>query len=178
MKIISDNAVYVQKSDIMQVMQFERTIPAEIVESMFTSGPIIINSSNCFDFVKFTSPASMEFFAGLDWIVDYGEVKDMPEEDILALCNSLADDYNAIAETYNNLTPHQRKINHTLSTECDKKGYKIDGLREFVWFRRGDLPVTIPDEFDLPESYGIKPKERKNVVKRIRTLFNKNKKNQ
>lgn len=178
MKIITDNAAYIQNSDIMQIMAFENVIPGEFMNEMFNGGYVYINDSNYYAFKKFEGPQTIEFINGLDWIVDYGEVKDMPEEDIANMCCLLADEYNGIAEKYNNLTPHQRKLNHSLSTECDKKEYKINALKEFVMFRRGVIPMEIPDEFDLPESYGIKPEERKSIVKRVRSLFNKNKKNQ
>ena len=56
MKIITENAAYVQKND-----------------------------NNRYEFVKFEDKNEIEFFKNLDWMVDYNSVKDLNEEDFLNL---------------------------------------------------------------------------------------------
>jgi len=53
MKIITSEAVYVQKNDIGFLNQTDLPIPASIFMKVFGNGVTIIDNSNRFEFVKF-----------------------------------------------------------------------------------------------------------------------------
>ena len=56
---------------------------------VFGNGVTIINDSNRYDFVKFDEESEIEFFKGLDWMIDYNEVKDLSEDEIIKLAKNI-----------------------------------------------------------------------------------------
>ncbi len=69
MKIITDNAVYVQKNDIAYLNQIDLAIPASVFMKFFGNG-IVINDSNRYEFVKFEELEEIDFFKGIDRMID------------------------------------------------------------------------------------------------------------
>ena len=65
--------VYVQMNDIGMMNSHVHSIPASIFEQVFTD-IVIIDDSNRMDFVCFDKKHEIDFFASLDWIVDYKEL--------------------------------------------------------------------------------------------------------
>ena len=80
MKIITNDSAYVQKNDIAYLNSSDLPIPASIFMKVFGNGVTIINDSNRYDFVKFDEESEIEYFKGLDWMINYNEVKDLSEE--------------------------------------------------------------------------------------------------
>lgn len=165
MKIITENAVYVQKNDIAYLNRAELTIPASIFMKVFGNGIVIINDSNRYEFVKFESPEEIEFFKGIDWIIDYNEVKDLSEEETIALGQSIAEEKNNIAHRFNSMTPEEREYNEELVTQCELLDFKMYSLRDFLWFKQGHIKMKLPKEFE----------QEKGIRKLIRTIFDKRK---
>ena len=52
MKIITDDAVYVQMNDMMHLNQSDLQFPASVFMKVFGRGMVIIDNSNRFDFVS------------------------------------------------------------------------------------------------------------------------------
>lgn len=99
MKIITDRAVYVQKNDIAFLNQTDLDIPASIYLKAFGNSPTtIIDDSNRFDFLKFDDEREIEYFRNLEWIIDYNEVKDLDEEQLMEIGQSIAQTKNGIAK--------------------------------------------------------------------------------
>ena len=80
MKIITDNAAYVQKNDLMYLNSSSLAIPGSIYMKVFGWGITVINDRNRYEFVKFEEDSEIEFFKDIDWMIDYNEVKDLTEE--------------------------------------------------------------------------------------------------
>ena len=57
MKIITDDAIYIQKNDITYLNQYlslnKLLIPTSIFEKVFGSNIVIIDNSNRYEFIKF-----------------------------------------------------------------------------------------------------------------------------
>ena len=62
MKIITEDAAYVQMNDMMHLNQSDLPIPASVFMKVFGQGIVIIDNSNRFDFVKFEESEDIEFF--------------------------------------------------------------------------------------------------------------------
>jgi hypothetical protein len=88
-KIINSDSAYVQKNDIAYLNSFDLPIPFSIFMKVFGNGVTIINDSNRYDFVKFDEESEIEFFKGLDWMIDYNEVKDLSEDEIIKLAKNI-----------------------------------------------------------------------------------------
>lgn len=171
MKIITDDAVYVQKNDIIYLTQTDLAIPASIFMKVFGSGIVVIDDSNRYEFVKFDVPEEIEFFKGIDWMIDYNEVKDLSEEETIALGESIAEEKNSIARKFNSMMPEERKENMNMVSQCELLDFKMYSLRDVLFFKQGRLKIELPEGVDLPFGF----KQEKGIKKLMKTMFNKSK---
>lgn len=173
MKIITDDAVYVQKNDITYLNQYlslsNLPIPSSIFEKVFGSNIIIIDNSNRYEFIKFDKPEEIEFFQGIDWMIDYNKVKDLSEEEIIALAKSIVEENNEIARRFNSMTPEERKKNINMAFQYELLDFKICSLRDILWFKQGHIKMDLPKGIDFPNEV----KQEKGIKKLIKTMFNK-----
>lgn len=153
MKIITDNAVYVQKNDIAFLNQTDLAIPASIFMKVFGSGIVIIDDSNRYEFVEFEAPEEIEFFKGIDWMIDYNEVKDLSEEETMALGQSIAEMRNSIAQKFNSMPPEKRKRNMNMVSQCELLDFKFYSLRDVLWFKQEHIKIELPEGVDLPTGF-------------------------
>ena len=98
MKVITEDAVFVQMNDIVFLNSTDLPIPASIVMEVFGKGITIVNDSNRYDFVKFEESTQIDFFKDLDWIVDYWALKDKSEEQIKKEIDQVIEERNKIAD--------------------------------------------------------------------------------
>lgn len=180
MKIVTDNKVYVQKNDIAYLNQTDLPIPASIFMKIFGHGVVIIDDSNRYEFVEFTQPEEIEFFKKLDWMIDYNEVKDLSEDELIELGKIMADKSNDIAKKYNAMPPDKRKQNQNLVVEHELLVFKMHSLKDIIYFKRGDLKIKLPKEVsksimeissDTPQS----TERKSNTSKLFRTIFTRRK---
>lgn len=171
MKIITNNVAYVQKNDIVCLNQTDLVIPASIFMKVFGNGIVIIDDSNRYEFVEFDAPEEIEFFKGIDWMIDYNEVKDLSEEEIIVLGQSIAEEKNNIAQRFNSMTPEERKENMNMVSQCELLDFKMYSLRDVLWFKQGHIKMELPEGVDLPAGL----EQEKGIRKLIKTIFNKRK---
>lgn len=165
MKIITENAAYVQKNDIAYLTHTELPIPATIFEKVYGEGIVIIDNRNRYEFVKFDKCYEIEFFKGLDWMIDYNQVKDLKDEEIMQMGQDICDKRNKLAEKYNAMSIEDRKKNASLSDECDLLEFKMHSLSDVFLFMSGKLKMPFPKEL-----------REKNVIKRFIKKFGKDQK--
>lgn len=164
MKIITSEAVYVQKNDIAFLNQTDLAIPASIFLKVFGNGVTIINDKNRFEFVKFEEESEIQFFKELDWIVDYDLVKDLDESQIIELGKTIAKQKNEIAKKYNAMSITKRQENQSMFYECERLEFKMYSLRDILWFKQGQI------HFDLP---GTSKDNKKRHLGKILSKFKK-----
>ena len=153
MKILKDNKIYVQKNDIAYLNVTNEAIPASIYLKVYGRGITIIDDSNRYEFIEFTDPKEIEFFQRLDWIIDYNEVKDLTEEQIIQLGkevaaekNRRADEFNAQPETY------RRETIERVLAEQELFDFKMYSLRDIIMFKRGELTFKLPKGVSAPST--------------------------
>ena len=165
MKIITENAIYVQKNDIAYLNSTDLEIPATVYTTAFQDNINIIDNSNRFEYVKFESENDIEFFKKLDWIIDYNEIKDLAEEELMAIGQNASNERNNLAKKFNKMTIEEQGINKDIVTRCDLLMYKMMSLRDIIWQKRSKV------EFKLPEE--LAPKDDK--PKKLKLFRRKNK---
>ena len=165
MKIITSEAVYVQKNDIAFLNQTDLAIPTSIFLKVFGNGVTIINDNNRFEFIKFEEESEIQFFKELDWIVDYDLVKDLDESQIIELGKTIAEQKNEIAKKYNAMSNTKRRENQSMVYECERLNFKMYSLRDILWFKQGQI------YFDLP---GASKDNKKRYLGKILSNFKKN----
>ena len=172
MKIITDSAVYVQKNDIAYLNSADFAMPISVFMKVFGKGITIIDDSNRYDFVKFEDESDREFFKGLDWIIDYNEVKNLSEEQIVGLLNNIGDVQQKVVITFNSMSEEERRAHSDMVTQCELLEFKFYSLRDILWFKQGHISMKLPEGIDYPDGYS----QEKDILKLIKTLFNKKKK--
>jgi len=171
MKIITGHAAYVQKNDIAYLNQTNLAIPASIFMKVFGNGIVIIDDSNRYEFVEFNLPEEIDFFKGINWMIDYNEVKDLSEEEIISLGQSIAQEKNIIAQRFNSMSLNERKKNEELVLQWELLDFKMYSLRDALWFKQGHIKIELPMEVDFPIGFV----QEKGIKKLIKTIFNKKK---
>ena len=161
MKIVTDSAVYVQKNDIAYLSSSDLAIPASIFMKVLDNGKFIVNDSNRYDFIKFEEESEIEYFKGLDWMIDYNEVKDLSDEEFIKLGRSIAEEQASFVEQYNAMDKEERIKNQNLAHKCELLEFKYYSLRDILWFKQGHIKMKLPKELG-----------KKSFIK---TIFNKNK---
>ncbi len=169
MKIITDNAVYVQKEDISYLFHAELTMPESLCIKAFGNCLTIYDDNDRYEFIKFEAPREIEFFKGIDWIIDYNEVKDLSEEEIIAVAQSILEEKNNIAQIFNSMTSKEKQENMNMVSQCEFLDFKMDSLRNVLWFKQGHIKMQLPEDGDCPAGF----KQEKGIRKLIKTLFNK-----
>ncbi len=161
MKIIYENCAYVQKNDIGFLNQTDMPIPGSIYMKAFgNSGVTIIDNSNRFEFIEFTKPTEIEYFKNINWMIDYNDVYNLSEDEMIELGNKIAKQRNDIAKKYNAMSPEDKKKNYNLIRECELLDFKMYSLRDIILHKQGKLSFKIPS-----------PKKKKAKKKGIKKLL-------
>lgn len=172
MKIITDNVAYVQKNDLAYLTRSGGVVPASIFTKFLNDEIVIVIDSNRYEFVEFNDPEEIEFFKSVDWMVDYASVKDLSDEEITSLAGNILAERNAIAEQFNSMSPEEKKKNVSMYFRSELLDFKMLSLRDFVWFRQGNLTFDLPEGVELPDGFV----RRCGFGKLIRSMLNKGKK--
>lgn len=169
-KIITNNAAYVQKNDLAYLIHSDLPVPADILINTVGDGSFIVCDDNRYDFIEFKEKEAIIFFKSLDWIVDYNEVKDLSDEEIMALGQSISSDRNEIAQKFNSMTSEQKQENLSMITQHELLGFKLYSLSDVLFFKQGNLKMTLPEEVEPTK----KEQQEKGIKKLIKSIFKKN----
>lgn len=161
MKIIRDNKIYVQRSDISMVSIDENLKDNDTVNKILNMG-YSYDDKNKYDFVLFTDEDIIEFLRGLDYIVDYDEVKDMSDEDLEGIAKETADERNNVTVRYARLDEeNMRKEFKKARNEISLLEYKLISLRDLSLFKNGHLKISLPEGIEYPK------KRRRTLLQRF-----------
>ena len=170
MKIITKDKAYVQLNDLQYLMRFERTIPASIIESVFGE-VFIVTDSNRYEFKEFTKKEEIEFFANLDYSVDYAKFASMSEEEIMNYGMSIAEEKNKFAEKFNAMSEEERKEKYEEAADyAEMLDFKMLSVRDILWFKQGHLKMKLPKGLKFSEE---ESKTEKKGLKGILSKFKK-----
>lgn len=176
MKIITNDAAYVQKNDIAYLNQTDLDIPASIYLKACEIGTFIVDDSNRYEFIRFNKSDEIQFFKNQDWILDYNQVKDMTEDELIEYCERIITQYNELAETFNALSEQEQMQNTELDMQCDLLAFKLFSLQEFIFYRKGLLEMQLPSElpkespFIISSRTFINPDQELPLPKKTRVL--------
>lgn len=172
MKIIINEAIYVQKNDIGYLNQTDLPIPASIYLKVFGNEVFsIIDNSNRFEFVKFEEKSEIEFWINLDWIIDYDSVKDLDESQIIELGKTVAQQKNDIAKRYNAMSDDERRKNKHMIIEYKCLDFKMDSLRDILRYKQGRIKFYLPDEIDFSKDYKkVKEKGLQRILRKFKKI--------
>ena len=91
--------VYVQLQDIMELGHRDMPIPAIIFTKIFASRDrLLVDNTNRFNWVEFKEDNVIKFFREVDFIIDYGEYRDLTDEQLEKEAKKIVLKANEIAE--------------------------------------------------------------------------------
>lgn len=163
MKIISNNAAYIQKNDINYLIQND-IIPEAMINKICKDSNDE-DVENKYDFIKFTDFETVEFLKNLDCIIDYFRIKDLDENDIVKLGKIIVEkkkEINSILKTMN----EDEKENSSLTKQYNFLNTKLLSLKDALWIKRGIVEFDIPNEIDVPTNE-VKENSFKKALKKI-----------
>ena len=141
MKIIRNNAVYVQKSDIGFLKRTNLEVPASIFMKYEES-----KDNNKHDLIKYDGPNEMDYLKQIEDIVDYDEVKDLSEEELITLLQNVSDEYNFTADSFNEMSLEDKIKHIQLVTKCILLECKFYSLSDILEIKQGKLNINFPEE--------------------------------
>lgn len=133
--------IYVQMQDMGHLNSTDMSIPASIYLKVFGNGVTIIDDSNRFGFVSFEDPKDIEFFKGLDFIIDYNDYKDLSLEAISKKGEEASNAINDIVTKYNAMSDAEKKKNANMVEAYNNLEYKIASIAELYHIRQTGLDL-------------------------------------
>ncbi len=169
MKIITENKVYVQYSDIVNLLSIitlaNISCPLSVSKRCFAKS-IIIDGENKYAFIEFTEPEAIKFFKSFPYFASYNELINKSEMEIMKLLEALNDEANKLINKYNSLNRNkQNKEYRKYCREYQLKCYIAMSLNDFLLYKKGEI------EFDLPSDAPKIAKEEKKEVPKKKTFL-------
>ena len=143
MKVYMRDAVYVQKNDLAFLLKSGVQFPLLIYMKAFEILSEKIDDNNRYDFIKFEGEDEISFFDSLDWIIDYDNVKDLDEDEIIRMGANIQGEQQKLLDTYNSLSDDE-KSSSDLAIKANILSYKYYSLRDLYLFRKGVIKMTLP----------------------------------
>ncbi len=171
MKIITDNAAYIQKNDLAYLTHTDLAIPESIFRKIFEKGIVIINDSNRYEFIKFEEASAIEFFSNIDWMIDYNSLKDLTDGEIIKMGQNITKKMATLAQKIDSIPKDDRKAQLDILTEFKNLDFKLNSLKDILLFRQGHL------KFKLPEGIEYSQKCQGDIQKLARKFFPKKRHN-
>lgn len=171
MKIITQDAAYVQMYDMMFLHETDIPMPYSIFLKVFGQEITIVNDSNRYDFVKFEEPSEIEYFNDIDWIVDYNSVKDLSKRQIRRLIKKTKEEQKSIAENYNPLPNEEKAKKSEMVSRYDELAYKSYGLNSMLKLKQGRIEMTLPEGIEYPTDHNT---TIESTIKKLIKTNNKN----
>lgn len=184
MKIITDNAIYVQRKDIGELLRSDMPMPGLISLLGNSSFSVFINNLKGEEFIRFVEDDECQYFMNQDWILDLNEVKNLSFDELIKLGQKTSNERNDIATKFNLLPENEKNelYDETMLT-CKLLDYKVESIRDFILIKKGFIAVSWPTDVKVPDDIVVtpylksttsEPKNKFNVFQLIKSKFKKN----
>ena len=149
MKIITDNCIYVQKSDLDALGTYPIPMPLSIYLKYFKDGINLCEGNSVYSFVKFEDKNEIDFFKKLDWMVDYKEFSQLSDEELMELGKKLSRQSRELASLYESMSDDEKLNNRTLFIKHELLEYKIHSIAEIIWIKLRLIRITMPEGVEV-----------------------------
>ena len=140
----NQEVVYVQRHDIHQLISQDIPFPGAIYNEIIERGVIIIDNSDCDDFIRYSNPQVIEFFKNQDWLVDYKTARYLNEEKLMIMGKNAIDQANTLAVTYNETDINDREKRGKLLAKRGLALYYAKSIAEIFWLKQGKKNLPFP----------------------------------
>lgn len=135
--------IYVQLNDLIFINKAEIQMPTSIYMKVFSNNFFILNKNKT-EFVSFDEPNEIEYFKGLDFILDYDSYKKLSLEELTTKRQKTFEQYSTKVDELNGMFDEEKKQNKNTIQECEILDYVMNGIQEFYWLKKGEQTVPFP----------------------------------
>lgn len=154
MKIIKENAVYVQKSDLVEAFRIGVRMPFFLAQQACHYAKFSTAVDTRFDFIKYTEEEDMNFLKNFNYILDYEELSVMTRDELYEKAKRILIEKRNLVANYEYWNEDVLKRYQLLNLE-------LECIRNFVWNERKDKNFS----FDIPSEFKEQPFFQKLVSK-------------
>lgn len=152
MKIILEDKVYVQKMDLIYLMNYidrkNIKIPQIVLDVSFRK-IFVDNEENKYTFYGFLDSEVIEFFKNQTWCVDYDEINIFSNDEIRSMNQQLIDERKKLIKKYLE-NKDEKKVYSSyidyLKRTCRELYYINVSMRDILFLRLGLLKFSMPKE--------------------------------
>lgn len=155
MKIFRDNCVYVQLEDINYIINRNISCPRNLIHRTIEQGYVFIDEKNKYNFIGYNEKNIVDFFKGLDFIINYDEIKDLTNEELNDSCQNYINDKEALLEEYNYMSPANKRNIEDIISHINDLEYKYYQISKFLLYKKGNDNLVLPKGVDYPKKDNI-----------------------
>lgn len=164
MKIEIDGTTYIQIKDLKRL----RDSNMLLTNSLLFILHILSNNYLEYeeeDFIKLKDKdISLE---GIDWIIDFDDIKTCSEDDIIKRCNRLITQRNKLADIYNSFSIADRIKNIKMFIRSKDLEYNINSYKDLLEVMRGNKVMELPKGVEFPDGF-IKENKVKKLINKLK----------
>jgi len=153
MKIIRENAVYVQKSDLIEIYRIGVGMPLGLIQKGCKYTKFEPDADTRLEFIKFTEQEEIEFLKKFRWIPDYDELVEMDRDELYEKAKKILEIKKALVDKYD-------LWDETTLKQYELLNLEFECIRNFVWNHRKDIKFTYP----LPKEVKRNYKHKKQLI--------------
>ena len=163
MKIIKEDAAYVQKIDLANLRDFDGPMPATVFMKLFSREAIIIENSDAEQFVKFDSKNEVEFFKRADWILDYDFYNAKDVDELYSFAEEMIEEINNLTIEYNELSGEEQCKNGMKIEQMNLLIYEIQSLEILIMKKQGNKEVKFSELLPIKDKASKYRKQQLNI---------------
>lgn len=144
MKILTENGLYIQKSDLILLQNTKIGIPLKVQKDINKNN---INESNPNEFIRFAKEETINYFKDQEWIVDYKLVNAMSHEQIIRIYKVLKDKINILNHRIFLVKNADLTLLNILYLERELLNHKLKDILKIIQLKNEGLIISL-DEYE------------------------------
>ncbi len=151
MKIITDNAIYVQKSDLKFLDNLNIPMSKELYMKIYSCGVYVVDDGNIDKFIKFDLEEEIEFFKNIDFILDYNRLISLKKSTLVDMYLDMLENCKSKRDKINGMTAKEIKNNIEIINQYHMLNYELSSFDKLLSFKNGDISIELPDGMEPPK---------------------------
>lgn len=146
MKIVTKNAVYIEKEDIYFMIQYLDIIPFSIIQASKNN-----NCKSTNNFIKITEPDAIKFLIKQSWLPNYNALKDLSLDQITYIEYEYVSKETIILNAILNELEASNNKNelHNYISRRRKLDYYMISLKSIINVITGIEKLSLPEELEV-----------------------------
>lgn len=144
MKILTENGLYIQKSDLILLQNTKIGIPLKVQKDINKNN---ISESNPNEFIRFTKEETINYFKDQEWIIDYKLVNAMSHEQIIRIYKVLKDKINILNHRIFLAKNADITLLNILYLERELLNHKLKDILKIIQLKNEGLIISL-DEYE------------------------------